>query len=539
MKLHLPKLTFKLPRLRAVVLIAAVLAPAASSAVMAQQLAGGRPPAPLQAQAAMTGTEVASTGVVRVDLSGSASQSLSIPRGKSAIVELPVDARDVLVTNPAVADAVLRSPRRIYILGVAAGQTDAVFFDTQGRRILSLDIRVDTDTGALQQTINRILPGSRVRVEAMNDSVILTGLVLNAGDADKAVQIAGRFVAKPEQVLNMMTIAGKDQVMLKVRIVEVQRSVIKQLGFNLSAVLNQVGETQYILGTAATFGINGSLLGGFSGGYHVDTTHQPETMAYDPVTNAYDIPQVDRNNPTATTQATSGSHGVNQADATMKAFERVGLVRTLAEPNLTAVSGESAKFLAGGEYPVPTGQDNTGKVTIEFKPFGVGLGFTPVVLSGGRISLKLSTEVSELTSQGAFTLSSGSGNTLTVPALTVRRAESTVELPSGGSMMIAGLIQEQTKQNLDSLPGMMNLPVLGTLFRSRDYQSGQTELVILVTAYIVDPTRPQDFQTPADGLQIAGDVETILLGRLNKTVKAPPGANAGRTYQGPYGYVIE
>jgi pilus assembly protein CpaC len=528
-----------LPRAGAVALFALLLTQAAPPAVMAQSLAGGQTSAQTQASAAITGGEVASSGVVRVDLSGSASQSLSIPRGKSAIVELPVDARDVLVSNPAVADAVLRSPRRIYVLGMAAGQTDAVFFDASGRRILSLDIRVDTDTGALQQTINRILPGSRVHVEAMNDSVILTGLVLNAGDSEKAVQIASRFVAKPEQVLNMMTIAGKDQVMLKVRIVEVQRSVIKQLGFNLSAVLNQIGETQYILGTTATFGINGSLLGGLSGGYKVDTTHQPETMAYDPVTKAYDLPQVDRTNPTATTQSTSGSHGVNQAEATVKAFERVGLVRTLAEPNLTAVSGESAKFLAGGEYPVPTGQDNTGKVTIEFKPFGVGLGFTPIVLSGGRISLKLSTEVSELTSQGAFTLSSGSGNTLTVPALTVRRAESTVELPSGGSMMIAGLIQEQTKQNLDSLPGMMNLPVLGTLFRSRDYQSGQTELVILVTAYIVDPTRPDALQTPADGLQIAGDVETILLGRLNKTVKAPAGANTGRTYQGPYGYVIE
>ena len=547
MKSHLKLLRLKMPSLKTLILLLAALGQAAPQAALAQQMAGGPPrqqaqAAPMAADAAAAGSyggAAASSGVVRVDLSGSASQSLAIPRGKSAIIELPVDARDVLVTNPAVADAVLRSPRRIYVLGMASGQTDAVFFDAAGRRILSLDIRVDTDTGALQQTINRILPGSRVKVEAMNDSVILTGLVLNAGDADKAVQIAGRFVAKPEQVLNMLTIAGKDQVMVKVRIIEVQRSVIKQLGFNLSAVLNQIGETQYILGTTATFGINGSLLGGLSGGYHVDTTHQPEVMDYNPITQAYDLPRVDHNSNIATTQPTSGSSGVNQADATVKAFERVGLVRTLAEPNLSAVSGESAKFLAGGEYPVPTGQDNTGKVTIEFKPFGVGLGFTPVVLSGGRISLKVSTEVSELTSQGAFTLSSGNGNTLTVPALTVRRAETTVEMPSGGSMMIAGLIQEQTKQNLDSLPGMMNLPVLGTLFRSRDYQSGQTELVILISAYIVDPTRPDALQTPADGLQIAGDAETILLGRLNKTVKAQPGANAGRTYQGPYGYVIE
>jgi pilus assembly protein CpaC len=526
---------------------------------MAQQAAGLAPAQPvatagagLDAAASRGGAYVGGmppAGVVRVDLTGAASQSLALPRGKSAIVELPVDARDVLVTNPAVADAVLRSPRRIYVLGMAAGQTDAVFFDAAGRRILSLDIRVDQDTGALQETINRILPGSRVRVESMNDSVILTGLVLNAGDADKAVQIAGRFVTKPENVLNMMSIAGKDQVMVKVRIIEVQRNIVKQLGFNLSAVMNQIGQPQFLLGTAATFGINGALLGGINSGYKLDTTHQPELQipcaagVTGTCMGVFHGPGDGAANwNTATTQATSGSEGLNQAQATVQAFERVGLVRTLAEPNLTAVSGESAKFLAGGEYPVPTGQDSTGKVTIEFKPYGVGLGFTPVVLSGGRISLKLSTEVSELSNQGAFSLSTGTttgATTLTVPALTVRRAETTVELPSGGSMMIAGLIQDQTKQNLDSLPGLMNLPVLGTLFRSRDYLSGQTELVILVTPYIVDSTAPRNLQTPSDGLQVASDLETNLLGHLNKTVKAPPGANANRTYQGPYGYVIE
>lgn len=487
--------------------------------------------------------------VIRVDLAGGpASQALSLPRGKSAIIELPVDARDVLVTNPAVADAVLRTPRRIYVLGVASGQTDAVFFDSSGRRLLSLDIRVDQDTSAVANSINRILPRANVQVDAMNDSLILSGRVMSAADAERASQIARAAVAKPEQVINMLSIAGKDQVMLKVRIVEMQRSVIKQLGFDSQAVLGQLGETQYMLGSIATFGVNGGLLGGATGGWLLDTTKQPvmqfpcdgsnwEGRLCDVVTRDSNAAS---NWDTATLKDTAGSPGMNKGEATIQAFERVGLIRTLAEPNLTAVSGESAKFLAGGEFPVPVGQDDDGRISVEFKPFGVGLGFTPVVLSGGRISIRLSTEVSELTNTGAFSVTNGAGApTLTIPALNVRRAETTVELPSGGAMMIAGLLREQTRQNIDGLPGLGSLPVLGTLFRSRDYLSGESELVVIVTPYLVDAVSPDKFQTPADGLKIASDPETILLGRLNRAYKAKADAPAGRTYRGPYGYVIE
>ena len=204
------------------------------------------------------------------------------------------------------------------------------------------------------------------------------------------------------------------------------------------------------------------------------------------------------------------------------------------------MSGESAKFLAGGEYPIPVSQDQTGRITVDYKPFGVGLGFTPVVLSSGLIALKISTEVSELSTVGAFTLASSSSSTsLTIPALNVRRAETSVELPSGGALMIAGLLQEKTKQNLDSLPGVTTLPVLGSLFRSRDYLAGETELVIIVTPYIVQPTSPDKLQTPVDGLRIADDASTILLGELNKAYKTKPQPGPGRAYQGPYGYVIE
>jgi pilus assembly protein CpaC len=536
--------------------LAAVLVLAPSTAVLADGPVGGthtyRPPARVAPRLADSSTMAPPADqVLRVSLTDSGAQSLTLARGKSAIVELPVDVRDMLVTNPAVADAVLRGPRRIYVLGMGQGVTDAVFFDAAGRKILSLAIRVDQDSSALQDTLRRVLPSANIQVQSIRDSVILTGMVANAGESNSASQIAAHFVDKPENVLNMLSIAGKDQVMLKVRIVEVQRNIIKQLGVDSSAVLGQLGETQYAFGMSPTFGVNGKLLGGVTGGYKSDTTKQPtlqvpcnaalpdgaKCLAVVRDNTAYS------NGNTATITDTAGSAGLNSAKGMIQAFERVGLVRTLAEPNLTVVSGEAGKFLVGGEFPVPVGQDN-GKVSIEFKPYGVGLGYTPIVLSGGRISLKLSTEVSELSSVGAFTLTAGSStsaasSSLTVPSLTVRRAETTVELPSGGSLMIAGLLQQQTKQSIDALPGMTSLPILGALFRSRDYLNGETELVVIITPYIVDPTRPQNLQTPADGLQTASDMSTALLGRLNKVVKAPSGANSGRGYQGPVGYVIE
>jgi len=506
--------------------------------------------APVAAWSQAGGYDAApSSGVIRVDLAGEggAARSITLPSGKSATIDLPEDARDVLVTNPKVADAVLRSPRRISVLGVAPGQTDAVFFDASGRRLLSLNIRVDLDFSAVSQTINHLLPGSTVEVEGANNSLVLSGRVANLADADKAVQIAQQFTEKPEQVINLLSIAGKDQVMLKVRIIEVQRTVIKQLGFNLGATLNQLGSPQFLLSSAATWGVNGSLLGGLTSGYSLNTTQQTQVMAYDPVTKAYDLPfecTVHCTNGgggnVGTTQTTAGSQGLNKANATINAFEQVGLARTLAEPTLTTVSGEAAKTLVGGEFPVPTGENLNGQVSIEFKPYGVGLGFTPVVLSSGRISLKISTEVSELSNQGAFNLVTSATTSLQVPGLTVTRAEDTVELPSGGSMMIAGLLKEESKQDISSLPGLMNLPVLGALFNSRDYQSGQTEMVIIVTPYIVSPTSPDKLQTPADGLRMASDPETILLGHINKVYKAPPAADsAAQNYQGPAGYVIQ
>jgi len=488
-----------------------------------------------------------SAGVVRLDLNTpGVRQSISIPRGKSATIEFSGDVREAQVTNPMTADVRVHTPRRISILGLAPGQTDAAFFDASGRRVLTVDIRVDQDIAALSETITRVVPGSNVMVEAINESVILTGVVESMSEADAVVQTARLFVAKPENVLNRLTVAAKDQVMLRVRIVEIQRNVIKQLGFDLDALFGEVGERQFSFANAASFAVNGGLLGGLTGGLNLDTTRQPVLEVpcavgitgpcYDVIRDASDAGNYQVRNPITT----AGDNGLNKANAVIKAFERVGLLRTLAEPNLTAVSGEAARFLAGGEYPVPNSIDDAGRVSVSFKPYGVGLGFTPVVLSGGRIALKISTEVSELTSQGAFTLQA-SANTvgLTIPALTVRRAETSVEAQSGSSMMIAGLLREETRQTIDKVPGVSDMPVLGALARSRDFLSGETELVVIVTPYLVKPTAPGSLQTPADGLRIANDAQTLLLGRINAAQNTPPAAVAGRTYQGSFGHVIE
>ena len=478
---------------------------------------------------------------------GGAPRPVSIARGASFAVDLPTDARDVIIADPRVAEAMLHSSRRITIIGVAAGQTDAVFLDAAGRPILSLKVRVDAGVSALQDTINRVVPGAQVTAEAVNDTVILTGLVSSPAEADRVARVAAAYVSTPEKVLNMISVAGSDQVTLKVRVIEVQRTAIKQLGFNTSAVLGQIGNTQFLIGQAASWGVNGGLLGGLSTGVARDTTRNFQMEmpcgpgwpdgALCPVTvrGPQDAPNWD----TAQPGTGPGSDGLNKGEATLKAFERVGLVRTLAEPNVTAVNGESASFLAGGEFPVPTGRDRDGNVTVEYKPYGVSLAFRPVVLTGGRISLQLKVEVSELSNQGGLTLGAGTSSAVTLQGLQVRRSENTIELPSGGAMMIAGLLQESTRQTIDAFPGMTTVPVLGQLFRSRDYLNGETELVIIVEPYLVTATSPGRMQTPADGLRIASDIQATLFGQLNQAYGTPAPAAAGSGWQGPVGYVID
>jgi len=481
-----------------------------------------RPTATAMSGMAMAGAPVGQT--VSVDLSGpgGVSRTLALPRGKSAVIELPVEATFASVTDPKVANIEVSSPRKYVVLGLSSGQTDAIFADASGRQILRLNVRVDQDVTALDETLQQVLPGSSVRAEAVNESVILSGEVGSVTDADKAVRVAQAFVSKPENVINMLAIAQPEQVMLKVRIVEVNRQIIKQLGVSLNALISKVGETQFGISSAATYGVNGNLEGGLTGNF---------SFANKP--------------------------GTKSVDAILGAFEQVGLVRTLAEPNITAVSGEAGHFLAGGKFPVPNGTALTASVS--YQSFGVGLGFTPVVLSKGLISLKISTEYSVLTSVGALTVAGSSGTTntgtssssssstsgatasgsTTYPGISIRQAETTVELPSGGSMMIAGLLESVTQQDISALPGLMQLPTLGALFRSRDYQESETELVVIVTPYLVKSMRPDEIQTPADGLQIADDLSTVLLGELNKGFNKPSTPPPGKTYQGPFGYVVE
>jgi pilus assembly protein CpaC len=479
---------------------------------------------------------------------GAAPQLINLPRGTSMAVDLPADARDTIVSNPGVADVLQHSPRRVTIIGLAPGETDAVFLDHAGRTMLALRIRVDAGVSALQDTLSRVAPGSTIRAEAVNDSIILTGTAASPAEAEKAQRVAAAFVSTPEKVINMLAVAGSDQVTLKVRVVEVQRSAIKQLGFDTNAVIGRIGEVQFLLGQAATFGINGGQLGGFSGGYFRDTTNQPQMLVpcsgglgdaecYQ-IIDGPDNPGGIGNWDTAQPRPTVGDDGLNQGEATIKAFERVGLIRTLAEPNLTSVNGEAASFLAGGEFPIIVGRDTDGTILTEYKPYGVSLSFRPIVMSEGRISMQISVEVSELTNEGATTIGTGA-SAITLAGLNVRRVQNTVELPSGGSMMIAGLLQEDTRQNLDALPGMTNLPVLGQLFRSRDYLSGETELVVIVEPYIVTPTSPSRMQTPADGLRIATDSQTILFGQLNQAYGSPAPTATGSGWTGPVGYVIE
>lgn len=423
------------------------------------------------------------------------SKFVRLGAGKSMVIRLPAPTKDVIVGNPAIVDAIIRTQNRAYLFGRASGQTNVFFFDAEGRQILSLDIEVARDPLALQNLLDRAIPGTRITVDTMNDSVVLGGTAANPAEAQKAMDLAVQVVGDPKKVLSTIAITGREQVMLKVRVAEMQRNVLKQLGVDIDAAFS-IGEFEGTFNNANPFSIDGALNG--------------------------------------SSHTIGVGEGDNSINFTVTALERDGVLRTLAEPTLTAISGESAKFLAGGEFPVPVGADD-GEVKIEFKPFGVGLGFTPVVLSEGQISMRINTEVSELSTENSLAIP---GTLFTVPGLRVRRAETTVELPSGGSMIMAGLIQDSVKQHINGIPGLKNLPVLGTLFRSRDFQSDQTELVVIVTPYVVTPVNEKQLATPFERFNTPTDRQTILFGRLNK-VYGIAGDGPKGTYHGNVGYIVE
>ena len=444
----------------------------------------------------------APTGSIQVVGSDSSSRFVQLGIGKSVVIDLPRDIKDVLVAEPKFANAVVRSTRRAYLIGAAVGQTNIYFFDAEGRQIAGFDVAVTRDLNGLRAMLQKLLPNSDVRIDGVGDGVMLSGSVANAAEAAQAADVAAKLVGSVDKVVNNLTIRGRDQVMLKVTVAEVQRDVIKQLGIDL----------------------NGSFSYGSA------------------------VLNFNNSNPfTALGQQLVEGNGIQGSfktvSATLRAMERAGIIRTLAEPNLTAISGESANFLAGGEFPVPAGytcDPNTRvcQLSIQFKKFGVGLNFTPVVLSEGRISLKVLTEVSELSNENAIQLVQGSA-TQTIPAIKTRRAETTVEVPSGGALALAGMIQEQTKHNISGLPGLMQLPVLGTLFKSRDYVNRQTELMVIVTPYIARAVAQKDLSRPDDGFADSSDPAAVLLSRLHRIYGAPGKPGPASSYNGKYGFILD
>jgi pilus assembly protein CpaC len=432
---------------------------------------------------------------------------LALGVGKSVVVDLPRDIKDVLVADPKIANAVVHSPQRAYIIGAAVGQTNVVFFDSEGQQIAAYDIAVKRDLNGVRAALRQSLPYAGVQIEGVGDGVMLTGSVSSPIEAQQAGDLAARLVGGADKVVNSISVHGRDQVMLKVNVSEVRRDIIKQMGVDLSASMNY--------GTAVV-NFNNS----------------------NPFT-AFGRPLVS-NNEASVSALTKGLPSVT---ATMRAMESAGVVRTLAEPNLTAISGESATFIAGGEFPIPAGFScdpvtHVCTTQIAYKKFGISLNFTPVVLTEGRISLRVMTEVSELSNDNAITLNQG-GNSLTVPSIRTRRAETTLEIPSGGSMAMAGLIQEQTKQAINGMPGLDQLPVLGALFRSQDFVNNQTELMVLVTPYIVRAVAQKELSRPDDGFAPASDSQSTLLAQINRIYGISGRVEPVGNYQGNFGFIID
>jgi pilus assembly protein CpaC len=457
------------------------------------------------------------------------SQRLQLGVGQSVICDLPEEAGEIYVGDPGVANAIVRSARRIYISGVANGQTTIFALARDGRRIASVQVSVGRAVAELTNLLNTALPGNQIHVRTVENTIILTGSVASAEDAQKALDIADGFVndttpssqgatvsisngssgtnnaggasggssgksnSPRGRVINALTIRGADQVSLRVTVAEIRREIIKQLGVNLSGS-----------------GPNGSF-----------TLENPFAI----------------NGAVATSEGTlNWVKGSQNLSATLQAFERQGVAHTLAEPTVTAVSGETAKFMAGGTIPILNNVQCNPTCQYGFiqQPYGVTLNFTPVVLSQGRIQLRIATEVTDIDYSTQLTYSG-----ITIPGFRTRTNTTTVELPSGGSIASAGLISTQTQQAINGFPALMNLPVLGALFRSRDYQRNETELLITVTPYIAHAIDPSQVVRPDQNFQDASDPQTWFLGRVNRIYSTSPSLEPMPGYAGKIGFITQ
>ncbi|UYQ71837.1 type II and III secretion system protein family protein [Pelagibacterium flavum] len=405
-------------------------------------------------------------------------QYVEIGVNKSIIIDLPVEAGEVIVSQPGVANALMRTRTRAVIQGIAAGETNILFLDSSGGGIAVIEISVAQDSSGLAATINRLLPGSRVQVQSFADSVILSGDVQSGDDMEKAVAIAAQYVGGESNVTSVINVAGGQQVALKVVVAEIKRDAAQALGINLSGSLS-VGALNLGLNSAPA---TGDSAGSYSGDF---------------------------------------SQGGFSIDASLQALQSQNALRLLAEPVLTAMSGQEANFHVGGELPIRVVSD--GEESYDYKEYGIKLNFSPTVRSNGLIALDINTEVSEISD----TISG---------ALNTRSASTSVELPAHQTLAIAGLLEERTRRQINELPGLGNIPILGALFRSYEYSTSQTELVILVTPVIAQPS-VTPVATPDDFYQPSSDAEAIFLGRMESMYGV--GGAAGGQFRGSVGFMLD
>ncbi|QYX57554.1 type II and III secretion system protein family protein [Roseovarius sp. SCSIO 43702] len=464
------------------------------AALMGVAVTVGHAPAPAQAET----LHVVRKGTAR---------DLSVAMNRAIVVESDVPFAELSIANPSIADFSTLSDRTIYLLGKAPGRTTLTLLDANGRLITNVDVHVSADISEFKERLRQILPNEQIEVRTANDGIVLSGTVSSTPRLQRALDLAERYA--PERVSNLMSVSGKQQVMLKVRFAEMQRSISKSLGTSL-------------------------LVDGLGNGLGVGVATQNIGSSG---TNANAVTPGTLNGTAAAGAAFFGINaGSAQIGILLQALENKGVVRTLAEPNLTALSGQEANFLAGGEYPIPVSQED-GAITVEFKRFGVELNFVPRVLDDNIINLELAAAVSSLDPANGFT-----NGQLTISAFRRRDTSTTVALRDGESFAIAGLLQDDFRDANDQVPWLGDLPVLGALFRSANYQRSQTELVIIVTAHLVTPTSGETLALPTDRVVLPTESDLFLNGRVARDVRNSGGAVgevAKQDFTGSYGYVMD
>lgn len=440
----------------------------------------------------------ASAEVLRV-VKGTASQALEVPMNRAVVLESDVPFAELSIANPGIADISTLSDRSIYVLGKTPGRTTLTLLSAEGTLITNVEVQVTTDIAEFKERLDQILPGEKIEVRTANDGIVLSGTVSSSAKLARALDLAERYA--PNRVSNLMSVGGTQQVMLKVRFAEMQRSVAKNL--------------------SASLGISGTNDGLETGGWLTGS-------------NAVGTFPVTATNPNAEGIGVLGfTTGSLQIGILLEALETKGVVRTLAEPNLTALSGQDASFLAGGEYPVPVADDNT--VSVEYKPFGVEMKFRPTVVDGDLINLQIAAAVSSI--DGTI---STQANGVTLNAFKRRETQTTVEMRDGESFAIAGLLQDDFRDLNGQVPWLGDIPVLGALFRSAEYQRSQSELVIIVTPHLVSPTRGEALALPTDRVRLPTERELFLFGEVGKAATTgAAGEVARQDFTGSYGYVME